>query len=248
MLLFLIPRAKIRIFCTSHKYLCKKACFRTRFSPSSVRSLAENEAAYAYNIAAFLYCYAVIVAHSPGAELHAFAQLGEFPATLLEEVVCRAEVPSYALLVVGVGGHAHDAGDDHPLEVAELSAPQVFHALLGGESELGLLFGNVELQQAANLSPSASISFTSSSIPVSANFSAHVLFFIAVESGNIKCNNPPTFVLGSRSATPIQDPSPNVVKPSGHLHTLRSAIPTLIISLILYLHGNPVFLFQTCIF
>ena len=63
-------------------------------------------------------------------------------------------------------------------------------------------------------------------------FAIFELFLIFVLSGNMICASPPILVDGSYSAIPIQDPSPNVVIMSGSLHRFKSAIPTLITSLI----------------
>jgi hypothetical protein len=87
------------------------------------------------------------------------------------------------------------------------------------------------------LAPSLSICRTSSSMPVSANFAILCCPpVIALLSGNMICTRPPILFIGSLIAIPTQEPSPKVITPSGLLQVFKSAIPTLIISLMLHFH------------
>ena len=65
---------------------------------------------------------------------------------LLEEIVCRLEVLTYALLVVGICGHAHDTCYANTVKLLIFSSSQVREALICGETEFGFLLCNVELQ------------------------------------------------------------------------------------------------------
>ena len=107
--------------------------------------MPKDAASYAYNVASILYCQVKIIAHSPRTELHCRCQIRKLLTALLEEIVCRLEVLTYALLVVGICGHAHDTGNDYTLHVLVGTTAKEVEAFLGGKAELCLLLCNVYL-------------------------------------------------------------------------------------------------------
>ena len=66
----------------------------------------------------------------------------------IKELLETAELTTDLSLIISICGHSHDSADGDVLQVFPLALGKHLGALIGRESELGLLGSNVQLKQA----------------------------------------------------------------------------------------------------
>lgn len=113
-------------------------------------SLTEYHRADAHDGAALLDGDGVVVGHALG-ELTEGGLVGKVGGLeLVEEGLHLAELAAHLLHIVGVAAHGHEARDAHVGQLAPGLGGEHRTALVDGEAILGLLLGDVYLQEAVD--------------------------------------------------------------------------------------------------
>ena len=120
-----------------------------------VVSLSEYGTAYADHIASGLDGQLIITAHTGryGVEIRAVTEI--LLLVCIKDLFQTAEFAQNLSLIIGIGGHSHYTAYGDVLKLLPLALVKHCGALIGRETELGLLLGYVQLQQACNVSVKA---------------------------------------------------------------------------------------------
>ena len=113
-----------------------------------VVSFTEYGTAYAHHIASFLNCQLIITAHTCryGPEIRAVMEV--FLLICIKDLLETAELATDLSLIIGVAGHSHYTAYGDVLKLLPLALLKHCGALIGRETELGLLGSYVQLKQA----------------------------------------------------------------------------------------------------